>query len=59
MPENQKTIKKAISFNGRGLHTGVEVELTLAPAPENHGYQFIRTDHNDKPIIRELTIQGV
>ena len=54
MSENQKTIKKAISFKGRGLHSGVEVELTLAPAPENHGCQFIRTDLNDKPVIRAL-----
>ena len=54
MSENQKTIKKAIHFSGRGLHTGVEVELTLAPAPENFGYQFIRTDLNDKPVIRAV-----
>ena len=54
MTENQKTIKKPISFSGRGLHTGVEVKLTLAPAPENHGYHFIRTDLNDRPIIRAI-----
>ena len=54
MTENQKTIKKPISFNGRGLHTGTEVKLTLAPAPENHGYQFIRTDLNDRPVIRAI-----
>ncbi|HEC42620.1 MAG TPA: bifunctional UDP-3-O-[3-hydroxymyristoyl] N-acetylglucosamine deacetylase/3-hydroxyacyl-ACP dehydratase [Bacteroides sp.] len=54
MTENQKTIKKSISFNGRGLHTGVEVKLTLAPAPENHGYQFVRTDLNDRPVIRAI-----
>ena len=54
MSGNQKTIKKAVSFSGWGLHTGVEVELTLSPAPENQGYQFIRTDLNDKPVIRAL-----
>jgi UDP-3-O-[3-hydroxymyristoyl] N-acetylglucosamine deacetylase/3-hydroxyacyl-[acyl-carrier-protein] dehydratase len=54
MTENQKTIKKSISFDGRGLHTGVEVKLTLAPAPENHGYQFVRTDLNDRPVIRAI-----
>jgi UDP-3-O-[3-hydroxymyristoyl] N-acetylglucosamine deacetylase / 3-hydroxyacyl-[acyl-carrier-protein] dehydratase len=54
MPENQKTIKKPVKFSGRGLHTGVQVELTLAPAPENHGYQFIRTDLNDRPVIKAL-----
>jgi len=54
MTENQKTINKPVSFSGRGLHTGVEVKLTLAPAPENHGYQFIRTDLNDRPVIRAI-----
>ncbi|MCK4745699.1 MAG: UDP-3-O-acyl-N-acetylglucosamine deacetylase, partial [Bacteroidales bacterium] len=54
MTENQKTISKPVSFSGRGLHTGVEVKLTLAPAPENHGYQFIRTDLNDRPVIRAI-----
>ena len=52
MTENQKTIKKPVSFSGWGLHTGVEVKLTLSPAPENQGYQFIRTDLNDRPVIK-------
>jgi len=41
---NQTTIAKAISTTGVGLHTGVEVNLTLKPAPENTGYIFVRTD---------------
>ena len=52
MAEKQKTLNKPVSFTGRGLHTGVEVQLTLAPAPEDHGFQFIRTDLNDRPIIK-------
>lgn len=31
-------------MSGVGLHTGVEVNLTLRPAPENTGYIFVRTD---------------
>ncbi len=54
MTDNQKTIKKPISFSGHGLHTGAEVKLTLTPAPKNHGYQFVRTDLNDRPIIRAI-----
>jgi len=54
MAEYQKTIKKPISFSGRGLHTGVEVEMIFQPAPANYGIQFIRTDLNDKPVIRAL-----
>lgn len=40
----QTTLKQNISISGIGLHTGVEVNLTLKPAPENTGYIFIRTD---------------
>ena len=41
---NQTTIAKEVSTSGVGLHTGVEVHLTLKPAPENTGYLFVRTD---------------
>ena len=54
MTENQKTINKPVSFSGRGLHSGVDVTLTLAPAPENYGIQIIRTDLNDQPVIRAV-----
>ncbi|MDQ3181461.1 MAG: UDP-3-O-acyl-N-acetylglucosamine deacetylase, partial [Acidobacteriota bacterium] len=40
----QTTIFKAIETNGIGLHTGVEVNLRLKPAPPNTGYIFVRTD---------------
>lgn len=33
-----------MSVNGVGLHTGVEVNMTLRPAPANTGYIFVRTD---------------
>jgi UDP-3-O-[3-hydroxymyristoyl] N-acetylglucosamine deacetylase len=41
---NQTTLAKSIETSGIGLHTGVEVSLTLKPAPENTGYIFVRTD---------------
>ena len=41
---NQTTLAKPITVAGIGLHTGVEVNMTLRPAPENTGYIFIRTD---------------
>lgn len=40
----QTTISKKIKTSGIGLHTGVEVQLALKPAPENTGYIFVRTD---------------
>jgi len=44
---NQKTIARKIETKGIGLHTGVAVNLTLKPAPENTGYIFVRTDLDD------------
>src|SRR5690554_1972471 len=40
----QCTIGKEVSLTGVGLHTGKEVTITFKPAPENHGYSFIRID---------------
>lgn len=40
----QKTLSRAVSTKGVGLHTGVEVNLRLVPAPPDTGYVFIRTD---------------
>ncbi len=41
---NQTTLAKSIKINGVGLHTGVDVNMTLKGAPENTGYIFVRTD---------------
>ena len=41
---NQKTLSESVEINGIGLHTGVEVNLKLKPAPSNTGYIFVRTD---------------
>lgn len=51
MPENQRTIKKAITVSGTGLHTGLDVNLTFKPAPENFGYKFQRIDLAETPVI--------
>ena len=47
----QTTLKNSISVSGVGLHTGILVNLTFKPAPENHGYQFKRIDLPDQPVI--------
>jgi UDP-3-O-[3-hydroxymyristoyl] N-acetylglucosamine deacetylase/3-hydroxyacyl-[acyl-carrier-protein] dehydratase len=47
----QTTIAKEVSLKGVGLHTGKEVTLTFKPAPENHGYTFVRVDLEGNPVI--------
>ncbi len=46
----QRTLRKRLSFEGIGLHTGYPVHLELAPAPENTGIVFRRTDLKDFEI---------
>ena len=48
---NQKTIKKDITFQGVGLHSGLEVNLTIKPAEPNTGIIFKRTDLKENNII--------
>lgn len=54
MAEKQKTIKKEFTLRGKGLHTGVDVQISLKPAPENHGFIFKRVDLPNQPTIRAL-----
>ena len=41
---NQGCISQAVSFKGKGLHTGRRVTITIHPAPENTGIRFRRID---------------
>ncbi|MCU4156347.1 bifunctional UDP-3-O-[3-hydroxymyristoyl] N-acetylglucosamine deacetylase/3-hydroxyacyl-ACP dehydratase [Carboxylicivirga sp. A043] len=54
MTEKQKTIKAPVTLKGTGLHTGVNVNFTLMPAPVNHGYKFKRIDLEGQPVIDAL-----
>lgn len=48
----QQTIAAPFSLSGKGLHTGLEVNLTLTPAPENTGYLVRRVDiEGDNEIL--------
>ena len=51
MNEKQKTIKKAVSISGVGLHTGKEVNLSIEPAEVNSGIRFIRNDIGEDAVI--------
>ena len=40
----QATVKKAVTFQGVGLHSGAPARLEIHPAPACHGIVFRRTD---------------
>ncbi len=51
-PDKQHTLGMAVSISGTGLHTGVNVDMTLRPANPGFGYQFQRIDLPGMPIIK-------
>ena len=48
---NQKTINRDITFKGVGLHSGVNVTMTVKPAKPNSGILFKRIDLKENNII--------
>ncbi len=43
-PDKQHTLAAPISISGTGLHTGINVDMTLRPANAGFGFQFQRMD---------------
>lgn len=54
MIEKQKTIKKAISLSGTGLHTGNTSTITFNPAPAGYGIKFVRKIDGEEVIVPAL-----
>jgi UDP-3-O-[3-hydroxymyristoyl] N-acetylglucosamine deacetylase/3-hydroxyacyl-[acyl-carrier-protein] dehydratase len=49
--QKQTTLASEFSLKGKGLHTGLYINVTFKPAPENHGYKIKRIDIEEQPII--------
>jgi UDP-3-O-[3-hydroxymyristoyl] N-acetylglucosamine deacetylase len=54
----QRTLKRAVSCAGIGLHSGKKVSLSLKPAPANHGIRFRRSDLGGLEIPAVVTHLG-
>ncbi|MEG0162821.1 MAG: UDP-3-O-acyl-N-acetylglucosamine deacetylase, partial [Mucinivorans sp.] len=52
--DKQRTIAAPITVSGKGLHTGLNINLTILPAPENTGIRFRRTDIEGLPEVIAL-----
>ena len=51
MHSHQQTLARPVQCVGIGLHSGKRVNLTIKPAPVNHGIKFVRTDLPHRPLI--------
>ncbi len=56
---NRRTIARAVSLEGIGLHLGAACRLTFRPAPSGAGLAFRRTDLPDSPLIPALAERAV
>ena len=54
MTIKQQTLKAPISFSGHGLHTGINVSMTILPAEGDTGLIFRRIDLEGKPEVPAL-----
>ena len=54
MSTKQQTLKAPVSFSGKGLHTGVQVTMTVNPADADTGIVFRRIDIEGQPLIPAL-----
>ncbi|MEG1748424.1 MAG: bifunctional UDP-3-O-[3-hydroxymyristoyl] N-acetylglucosamine deacetylase/3-hydroxyacyl-ACP dehydratase [Tannerellaceae bacterium] len=52
--QKQKTLAACFSLQGKGLHTGLDIQISFQPAPENHGYKIKRIDLEGQPVIDAL-----
>ena len=50
----QCTLKGEFHVSGKGLHTGLQIEATFSPAPENTGYVFKRIDLEGEPTLQAV-----
>lgn len=71
MVRKQRTIAEGFSLSGRGLHTGLDVNLRFKPAAPDSGIRLVRTDlgepveipalvtsaARDKPAYRSTSLQ--
>jgi UDP-3-O-acyl N-acetylglucosamine deacetylase len=48
----QRTIKNPVTLEGRGIHTGGRVKLTIKGAPADTGIRFIMTDLKGRPSLK-------
>ena len=50
----QNTIKQSFTITGKGLHSGLQINLSFKPASDNHGIKISRIDLPDSPVMDAL-----
>ncbi len=50
----QHTLSHSISFEGKGLHTGLYARMYIDPAPVDSGIRFVRTDIGENAVVEAV-----
>jgi UDP-3-O-[3-hydroxymyristoyl] N-acetylglucosamine deacetylase len=50
-PRSQQTLAQPVQCQGVGLHSGIQTQVRILPAPADAGRYFVRTDLPDRPVI--------
>ncbi|OGW77521.1 MAG: hypothetical protein A3J52_03335 [Omnitrophica bacterium RIFCSPHIGHO2_02_FULL_49_9] len=61
MVDQERTVGREITLRGRGLHTGLESEIVIKPAPAGTGIVFMRKDQPEPvsiPATAEFIFSG-
>jgi len=53
----QRSLLRDVTISGNALHTGDKCQVTLKPAPANHGVVIRRVDLHEKPEIKPHVTQ--
>lgn len=59
MYTNQHTLKQKYEFSGKGLHTGLKVNMKIEPALANFGIKFKRADLGESAPLVEAVVDYV
>ena len=54
MSHKQRTLNAPMTFRGKGLHTGLNVTMTIHPSEAGSGIRFRRTDIENQPVVEAL-----
>lgn len=59
MVEKQKTLESEACLSGIGLHSGLNIKMTIKPAQENQGFLLKRIDLEGCPTIKPIATNVV
>ena len=48
----QKSLKRVVEVEGKGLHTGCDCRMRILPAEVDTGIRFVRKDLDGNPVVR-------